>query len=871
MVSLKRHRRWKGIPGGGYTTEVIDSFEVDSATPELVRFSYDMDEPIRGKGFETFTPSGKTDEKQDPKLYGFYYLEVVALSDDVEVHQGRWFTEVEEINPVHLCVGICTFKREEHVIANVECMKKMCIDNPAFTDSLDVYVADNANTLEGLLENSEHVTVFPNRNTGGSGGFTRTLMEAWYRKDRFTHMLFMDDDISFDPKVLKKTLSLLKVMKPEYSGLFIGGSTLHLTSPYYQYEQGSQFKMVAKGVGKYYLKPIENLLDNEILRKIDFCGWTYTCFPLSAVERNGFPLPLFIKGDDGEFSIRNGSRVLMVNGIGVWHEPYEMKHSPHLTYFDTRNKMILRALHQAEPNMAWETETLQKRIQSFIDKQLYDEAEFSLMAIEDFLKGVDFFLNVREDEQLPGLLAKRESFFETKEDLIKQGYNVSRIQLKNPMDFKDRGVKWAIDQVTGNGTYLPKLLQKRGVYTVDFDKYDPATMARLPKIVHWSERRKMGMVTNADPSRRRELENRLRRDIAQFKREYPGVVRSYRERVGEITSLEFWEKHLGLSASQAEEAKFAPKVPEDIPIRIHKNSKLERITRNIKYPYRRRDYVDVVYGDIETTIHKVLRRAHLSALSPLMRDMAKFKDIHEGERCFIVCPGPSLTLEDVEMLKDEWTFGVNSIFNVSNACGWKPNYYVMYDASGYRRQEMTWEFDSFATDAVFLNQRIKQWQKEYTGEKSHGFIVNHRTAEHSNPADRPMRFEKDASVCIYDRGTVTNIAIDIALYMGFKEIYLIGVDHNYNQDDGRRHFMDTEDDTKRSAPPAYHMLVSTEGYQVSRLHSRARKAKIFNSTRGGKLDVFARRKLERVFGVEDKPEPVLPPEEFLLEEEEPEE
>ena len=859
LVSLRRHRAWKGIPGGGYTTDTLVSEEIDSSIPVKVTMSSDMDEPVRGRDFDTFDAGGRIDLGEFPKLYGFYYVDVIALSDDVKVHGGRWWSEVEKVNDVHLCVGICTFKREEQVKENIDRVCHLVETDPDVKGSLDLFVADNGGTLAGTLEETDYFKVFANKNTGGSGGFTRTLMEAWYRRDEFTHMLFMDDDIAFDPKVLKKTINLLRVMGDGYRHMFIGGSTIHLTSPYYQYEQGSRFNMTARGVKKFDLKPVTSLLHNEVLTKVDFCGWTYTCFPLEAVQRNGLPLPLFIKGDDGEFSLRNGSSVLMMNGIGIWHEPYSLKHSTHLTYFDTRNKMIMRALYGDQLDLAWEVSDVKQRANMFIDKQFYDEAEFFIMAVEDFLKGPDFLLNNDEEKQLAELLPKRTHFLQTEKELRRQGYNVSALQLKNPRDFADRGIQRKIDDLTGNGVRVPGILQRRGVYTVDFDSYKPEQYARKKKLLHWSQKRNMGMVTERDPKKYDELHKRYKEVLKNLKENYMDVALEWRRRVNELTCFTFWEKHLGLpvTGQDDEQVCYRPAVPANLALRRHKDPRLNRLESIIAFDFRRRDLVDIAYGDVETTLHKVLRRAHLGILSPTMRDLGKFKDIHDGERCFIVCPGPSLTLDDIALLKDEWTFGVNSIFNVSAISGWKPNYYVMCDASGYRRQEAVWDFDSFATDAVFINNRIIQWQKEFT-RNAHGFVVNHRTSEHYTPADRPMRYEKDASVCVYDRGTVTNAAIDIALYMGFKEIYLIGVDHNYKQADGRRHFMDTEDDGKRKPPTEYHMLVSTEGYQVSALHSRVRKAKIYNCTRGGKLRVFPRRKLEDVLGIEEKPQPVLP-------------
>lgn len=53
----------------------------------------------------------------------------------------------------------------------------------------------------------------------------------------------------------------------------------------------------------------------------------------------------------------------------------------------------------------------------------------------------------------------------------------------------------------------------------------------------------------------------------------------------------------------------------------------------------------------------------------------KYKDIHQRERCFIVATGPSLTLSDLEVLKNEYTFGMNSIVKLFDKTDWRPTYY----------------------------------------------------------------------------------------------------------------------------------------------------------------------------------------------------
>jgi len=258
-------------------------------------------------------------------------------------------------------------------------------------------------------------------------------------------------------------------------------------------------------------------------------------------------------------------------------------------------------------------------------------------------------------------------------------------------------------------------------------------------------------------------------------------------------------------------------------------------------PYRQ-DFVNVVYGNVNTVINTVLKNFSLEHLSKTMSKLREFKNIHEGERCFIVCTGPSLTKEDVDLLMDEYTFGVNSIFHIFDKTTWRPQYYVMCDAVGYQRQNEKWDFSSVCTKKAFLNARIIKKEKLTCG-KIVGFVFNHRTSEYYKSPSISMRSEPNIDICIYDRCTVTNVAIDIALYMGFKEIYLLGVDHDYSR---QKHFVELTTDRLYGAPSDYHMRLSEVGYCESKTNAERHNAVIYNATRGGKLDVFERVNLEDI-------------------------
>lgn len=843
-VSLMAHRTWNGIRGD-YTTEVLQTIQLDSDEKTTAEIEWDFSsERLKTKRVERYNSAGKIKNKKAYSITGFYYLKVVALSDDARIFGGAYYADEVEMNPVRMAIGICSYRREKYVVENTSLIKRELIDNPesSIAGALDIFVADNGQTLKEYMEESEHVKIFYNKNYGGSGGFTRTLMEVWYRRNEFTHILLMDDDIVIEPNVLIKTINFLRVLREEYANAHIGGSMLHITSPCYQYEMGANWSGKAKSWNRWDVSSVKNLLENEAEKKVNFNGWFYTCMPINVMEKNGLPFPFFIKGDDIEYGIRNADKIIMMNGIGVWHEPYIMKFSSHLRYFDYRNKLVLDCVHNQMHNEKKIRKVLKNRCVEALYRQEYDTAEFYMLAMEDFLKGVDFFLNQEEDKYLQKLLKMRETSFMTAKELKKKKCRFSQVQFEKS-DKYTKNVFWnLIDSITCNANLLPKIFYKRDLQIVNYEKYNPKEYRRCSKVLQWSPTRNKGMLTQVH--RKRFLKLRIRLLVLEWKvrLNYERVAKEYVERTREITSLEYWEKHLNLPLTYMNDINIAYQPEIQMKKKRVKSPFMQRMERVVKSEVHRRDYVDVAYGNIVTTWRRILRKLHLSKLSKKMVALQKLKNIHCGERCFIVCPGPSLTIEDVEKLKNEYTFGVNSIYNAYDNTDWRPTYYVMCDASGYRRQEVPWNFEEYSKEKVFLNDRIRHWQKGFT-DKTVTFVFNHRTSEHYKAPTLPMRAEKNIDVCIYDRCTVTNAAIDIALYMGFKKIYLIGVDHNYS---GKRHFVDTEDDVKRTAPSKAHLKLSEDGYEESLMNAVKHKARIYNVTRGGKLNVFPRKILEEV-------------------------
>ena len=341
---------------------------------------------------------------------GMLFFELEAKSETVRFSQGWYATEEIVQNEVKVAIVICTYRREEYVVRNLKQLQQELwadVECP-IRNFLDVFVIDNGKTL--VLEEMPHVQIVFNKNCGGSGGFTRGLIEAYRRKQEYTHVLFMDDDISFETETLVKTVQLLRFAKQLERPLCIGGQMLIEDSPTLQFEAGAYFRngrVVSMRHGFDLTEP-DTLLENEAERDTQYTGWWYCCFPLETVKQIGLPLPFFIKADDLEYGLRMKPYFVLMNGIGVWHTDFSRKYSPHLEYYIKRNELVVSALHDSGfgilPSM-WKLVRASGKAALIGNPKTID---FMLWAYQDFLEGPDFFLRVDGEWLNQRLLQEKE-------------------------------------------------------------------------------------------------------------------------------------------------------------------------------------------------------------------------------------------------------------------------------------------------------------------------------------------------------------------------------------------------------------------------------------------------------------------------------
>jgi hypothetical protein len=142
-----------------------------------------------------------------------------------------------------------------------------------------------------------------------------------------------------------------------------------------------------------------------------------------------------------------------------------------------------------------------------------------------------------------------------------------------------------------------------------------------------------------------------------------------------------------------------------------------------------------------------------------------FSRIHEGKRCFIIANGPSLNSIDFSLLKNEITIGMNRIYLMKEQNGFIPSYLVCIDKKSQLLQ-FSDDYDRLEIP-VFFNWDLRN-------------LFSKKPNQHFIKSKFNPKFSTDINNEPMGNGkTVTYACIQLAYYMGFKEVYLVGKDHSY--------------------------------------------------------------------------------------------
>lgn len=219
--------------------------------------------------------------------------------------------------------------------------------------------------------------------------------------------------------------------------------------------------------------------------------------------------------------------------------------------------------------------------------------------------------------------------------------------------------------------------------------------------------------------------------------------------------------------------------------------------------------------------------------------LKKYRGIHHGERCFVIGNGPSLTVKDLDVICENEikSIGCNKIYRIFDKTKWRPTYYALGD-------NLIWddERDNLPNESKYFIR--KNYNNQLSGLKLDALLYY---AKFENYYPGYPTFSDDITKGVYGGRSVTYDMLQIMAYMGFKEIYLLGVDFSWGEDGRDTHFCkdylnnELVKDSMRYKEEIYHAYISAKNF------ADTYGIKIYNATRGGHLEVFERVNFDELF------------------------
>ena len=227
-----------------------------------------------------------------------------------------------------------------------------------------------------------------------------------------------------------------------------------------------------------------------------------------------------------------------------------------------------------------------------------------------------------------------------------------------------------------------------------------------------------------------------------------------------------------------------------------------------------------------------------------MRRLPTYRDKHKGKRCFIIGNGPSLKNTDLSLLKDEYTFGLNRIYMNFDKMGFETTYHVVVN-------ELVVEQCAREIAALKMPKFIGWHCRNLVDFTDNMQFLWTRSGLRS-------WFFTDLTEGCWEGSTVTMVAIQLAYYMGFSEVVLIGVDHSYKFEGNPHAAVVSQGDDPNHFDPNYFgkgfkwHLPDLEGselsYRVAKHVFETSGRRIIDATVGGKLQVFPKVDYYSLFG-----------------------
>ena len=504
---------------------------------------------------------------------------LIEAAGPVEIRNSYYAAMVPDgsIRPVELVLSTTTFKKETYITHNIELVREKILESQDdIAKHFRMFVIDNGSTLDAEKLSGNGVTVFPNRNVGGSGGFAYGMIRALEAGD-ITNILLMDDDVEVSPESIKRTYQLLRILNNEYAEAFISGAMMNHDEPDVHWEDVGY--MTARGIYRSY-KPVlrmsvlHDCLVNETFHPATeafedlgqrYAAWWYCCIPISVIKKNGMPLPFFVRFDDAEYGLRCKPKFVTLNGICIWHDAFFMRYNAGVERYQTvRNGILGQAITKVAPGTDFISEITENLLIELV-KFNYKDAELVCQGFEDFMKGPEFFMqkdisektfmaaNKNKERQLPLKDLKKQAKDELGIDIDSLCHDdISRdIPLGGHLHNSLYNVYHTqLFRKSLNGQLYGNLKPFEGPVQIIEGvgwSYQPGKLYGVDTLLVINIQSQTGIIRHRDNDRGKALWKRFNDDLAAYHKNKDQLESAYAACRSTITSVAYWKDYLYLA------------------------------------------------------------------------------------------------------------------------------------------------------------------------------------------------------------------------------------------------------------------------------------------------------------------------------------
>ncbi len=228
--------------------------------------------------------------------------------------------------------------------------------------------------------------------------------------------------------------------------------------------------------------------------------------------------------------------------------------------------------------------------------------------------------------------------------------------------------------------------------------------------------------------------------------------------------------------------------------------------------------------------------------SESIRKLNLLRNSHKGERCVIIGNGPSLKNTDLGKLKDVFTIGMN-------------RFYMAFEELGFTTSIL------LTVNDLVIEQCARDLRNlpipTFVSWRGRKFIQPAANLHYLYTSYILPRFSGDATGRLWEGATVTFVAMQLAYFMGFQQVVLIGVDHNFATKGTPNTTVVSTGDDPNHFNPAYFgkgfrwqlpdLETSEIGYAMARRAYEHADREILDATVGGKLTIFPKVDFNSLF------------------------